>query len=1009
MGSSALTENPEAIAVVGMACRFPGARDTDEFWRNLREGVESITPLSAAEVDAEPAARFDAAKPNYVRAAPILEDVEGFDAAFFDITPREAEFMDPQHRLFLECSWQAMERAGYDPNLYPGRVGVFGGTGISGYLIFNICSRQDLVESLSDFRAMIQQGNDKDYLTTRVSYKLNLRGPSINVQTTCSTSLVAVNLACQSLLTYQCDMALAGGVSVRVPHRVGYLYQEGGILSPDGHCRAFSARAAGTLFGSGAGVILLKRLRDAVAEGDHIHAVIRGSAVNNDGSLKVGYTAPGVEGQAEVIAEALALAGVDARTVRYVEAHGTGTTLGDPVEVAALAKAFGETAGVKRFCALGSVKTNFGHLDTAAGVAGLIKTALALEHRMLPPTLHFDRPNPAIDFENSPFYVNTTLREWEAGATPRRAGVSSFGIGGTNAHVVLEEAPPASSSGPARPFKVLVLSAKTGTALEAATRGLAAHLERHPEGEFADAAYTLQVGRRAFAHRRALVCRDREEALALLASRDAGRVFTSAAAGRRRVAFLFPGQNSQYVGMAEGLYRSEPFFRKQLDACAKLLLPELGLDVRGILYPEAGGADEARMRLNDAFVTQPTLFAVEYSLASLLMEWGVVPHAMLGHSIGEYVAACLAGVMSLEDALSLLVKRGRLLCGLSGGRMLAVQLSEQEVSSLLGRRLSLAAVNGPAQSVVAGLAEDVTRLERRLAEVGVACKPLGTSHAFHSAQVDPLLGRFAEEVGKFRLHSPRIPYLSNVTGTWVTAEQATDPQYWAAHLRQTVRFADSVAELLKDDEMVLLEVGPGRTLTSLTTRHPRRNAKHLVLASARHRDERQPDSLYLLNALALLWLAGVPVNWSRFSRHERRRRVPLPTYPFERQRHWFEPQSQQGAHASAGKDEAMRLFSARPRADAPAAAEGPASDIERAVAEIWRQMLGVSDIGPRDNFFELGGDSLLGTQLISRLREAFPVEFSLDGLFASPTVAGIAEVIEELLIQKLEALPEEAW
>jgi acyl transferase domain-containing protein len=882
------------IAIIGMAGRFPGARNVEEFWRNLRDGVESISFFSDEELlrrGVEPALLGDA---NYVKAGAVIEDAELFDAAFFNFTPREAEMMDPQHRLFLEHAWQALETAGYEAERYAGRIGVFAGESVNSYLLHNLLPQRELIESVGVFQTLI--GNDRDHLATQTAYKLNLKGPCLNIQTACSTSLVVVHLACQSLLNQECDLALAGGVSVGVPQGEGALYQEGGIISPDGHCRAFDARAGGTVKGSGVGVVVLKRLADALADGDCIEAVIKGSAINNDGSLKVGYTAPSVEGQAGVIEEALAAAMVEPATVGYVETHGTGTALGDPIEIAALTQAFGAAGDTRSSCAIGSLKTNIGHLDAAAGVAGLIKTVLALKHREIPPSLHFTQPNPNIDFSRTPFYVNTRLTAWESNGGPRRAGVSSFGIGGTNAHVVLEEAPACAPSGPSRAHQLLTLSARTATALDRATANLASYLKERPRAELADVAYTLQVGRRDFTHRRAFVCRDTQEAVSLLESANAGhpqRNFPEHAAPA--VVFMFPGQGAQYAQMGRELYEGEPTFRLEVDRCAELLRADTGLDLRGVLYGDADSGEAAAARLMQTSVTQPALFVVEYALAKLLMEWGVRPEAMIGHSIGEYVAACLAGVFSVEDALKLVSARGRLMQQMPAGAMLAVPLSEQGLLPFLSEQASVAAINGPSMCVVSGAFEEIQRTEARLAAEGVVCRRLHTSHAYHSEMMQPVVGRFEQEVAVIRLHAPQIPYLSSLTGTWITPEEATDAGYWSRQLRAPVRFAAGVAELLKEQGRILLEVGPGHSLTTLARQQQNGSTGRLVLSTLARPREQRSELSGLLETLGQLWAAGVAIDWNVFHFDQRRRRLPLPTYPFERQRYWIDAPTQTGA------------------------------------------------------------------------------------------------------------------
>lgn len=885
-----------AIAVIGMSGIFPGAHNVEEFWQNLRDGVESISRFTDAELELNGDATL-ARDSRYVKSKAILDGVELFDASFFGFTPREAELADPQQRLFLQCAWSALENAGYDTQRFDGSIGVFGGVSFSHYLFANLLSNRSLIDSSGFLQTSIR--NRTDHLTTNVAYKLNLRGPAVTVQTACSTSLVAVHLAAQSLINFECDMALAGGSSISLPQKTGYMYQEGGILSPDGHCRAFDAKAQGTVSGNGVGIVVLKRLEDALADRDHIEAVILGSAIGNDGSGKVGYTAPSIEGQAQVIAEAQLVAGVDPDTITYIEAHGTGTKMGDPIEVAALTQVFKTKTSKKGFCAIGALKSNIGHLDTAAGVAGLIKTVLSLKHQTLPPSLHFEQPNPEIDFANSPFFVNAQVRNWESKG-PRRAGVSSFGIGGTNAHIVMEEAPAIESGKETRNYQLLLLSARTSTALESATANLAAHLENQKDLKLADVAFTLQTGRREFNHRRAVVCRDYDDAVQALRTLNPHRATTGFYEPKQRpVVFMFPGQGAQYVNMAKGLYESEPFFKAQVDECCTLLKPHMGFDLREVLYPaKEGDVADSTKRLTQTEVTQPALFVIEYALARLWMEWGIKPQSMIGHSIGEYVAACISGVFSLEDALALVAARGRLMQSLPPGGMLVVPLPEQEVLPLLKNGLSLAALNGPAFCVVSGPDELIQQLDSELTAKTVACRRLTTSHAFHSAMMDPILEQFRKMCQRVHFHAPKLPYLSNLSGTWITEAQATNPDYWVRHLRETVRFADGIRELVKDPDRVLLEVGPGRTLGTLARWNPYRATGQVVLNSVRHPDDSFADEAYLLTTLGKLWLAGVQVDWSGFYKQEQRKRVALPAYPFETQRYWIEPQKHtEGASA----------------------------------------------------------------------------------------------------------------
>jgi non-ribosomal peptide synthase protein (TIGR01720 family) len=896
------------IAVIGVACRFPGAANVDQFWRNLRDGVESISFFTDAEMIAAGVDPKSLSNPNLVKAGGVLSNIELFDASFFGYSPREAELIDPQQRFFLECAWEALETAGYDPQGIEDTTGVFAGVGMNGYM-FNVYSAQSLGNIPDGMQ--ISLGNDKDYVATRVSYKLNLKGPSVNVQSACSTSLLATHLAYQSLLSGACDIALAGSVTINIGGKSGYIYREGGILSPDGHTRAFDADAQGVVGGSGVGVVVLKRLEDALKNGDSILAVIKGSAANNDGSLKVGFTAPSIDGQATVIGAALDLADVTPDTISYVETHGTGTRLGDPIEIAALTQAFRERTSESGYCAIGAVKTNIGHLDTAAGVAGLIKTVFALKHKEIPPSLHYKKPNPQIDFAGSPFFVNRDLTQWDSNGHPRRAGVSSFGIGGTNVHVILEEAPLPLPADESRLWQLLVLSARTESALTTSTTALVQHLKQNPELNVADVAYTLQAGRTPFNHRKVVVCRAGEEAISILETPDTKQSWTGVASlDEQQVVFMFPGQGGQHVNMARELYVTEPFFRETIDYCCEQLEKQLGFDLRSIIYPDDVNAEEsAADRLKQTLVTQPALFVIEYALAKLLSKWGVHPQAMIGHSIGEYVAACLAGVFTLDEALQLIATRARLMQQLPGGLMLSVPLPEEELLPLLrDDDLSLAAVNGPTLCVVSGSSEKVTALSRELAERGIDCKTLHTSHAFHSAMMDPILDSFREELRKINFNSPQIPYISNVTGDWIAEEEATDPGYWLTHLRQTVRFNDGLDALFRQQQQLFVEVGPGRALSTLAQRHPAKPAKLLSIASLRHVQENQSDVFCLLRAVGQLWLRGVKVNWQQFHDPAQRRRVPLPTYPFERKRYWIDLQPFAPANESAGRRDIADWF-----------------------------------------------------------------------------------------------------
>lgn len=900
------------IAIVGMACRFPGARNVAEFWHNLAAGVESITRLSDQEILASGVPASYLNDPSYVKAAPVLDEPGGFDAPFFGFSPMEARTMDPQHRILLELAQEAFEAAGCDPDRYQGRVGVFTGSAMNTYFMSNGVSRQfarDYIPTLIF--------NDKDFLSTRLSYKLNLKGPSITIQTACSTSLVAVHLARQSLLSGETDLTLAGAISVRVPHRAGYFADVGGVTSPDGRVRAFDAKANGTVFGSGGGIVVLKRLTDAIAANDTIHAVIKGSAVNNDGSEKAGYTAPSVNSQADVVVEGLANAGIDADSISYVEAHGSGTPVGDPIEIMALTKAFRASTGRSGYCAVGSVKTNIGHLDVAAGIAGLIKTVLALEHRELPASLHYSEPNPEIDFASTPFYVNARHAQW-TGSHPRRAGIMSTGMGGTNAHVVIEEAPEVTRGADAGGPNLLIFSAMTESALDAATAQMQAFLDAHASVNMDDVAHTLQSGRRNFPHRRLLVCAGRDDAIAGLAANSKRLATARVEEGRRPLVLLLPGVGDHYVGMAHDLYETLEGFRHEVDQCARILEPYLGRDIRKILYPDnlnwknrgasrgidlkkmlagrtADAEDADSKRLNETLHVQPALFTIEYALARAWIEAGVVPDAIVGHSMGEYVAACVAGVLSLDDALRLIVRRTQLVSRLRGGRMLAITLSEQEILPLLTPGLSISLINGPALCVVAGSAGEVQEFETMLSGKGVICRAVQNTHAFHSRMLDPIVKAYEDEVRAVRLNAPNIPFMSNVTGTWMTKSDAMDPAYWARHANHTARFSDALSTLWKFSNPILLEAGPGKTLGVLAMQHPdRKNGGHpTVLSSLRHHYENQNDAAVLLQGAGGLWLSGVGIKWDALRQSTPRRKIPLPTYPFERKRYWIENEATQ--------------------------------------------------------------------------------------------------------------------
>lgn len=1011
------------IAIIGMDGRFPGAKNVNEFWENLKAGKETISHFTEEELLQSGISAQELNDPNYVRSKGILDEIDRFDADFFEMLPKEAELLDPQIRIFLETSWKALEDAGYIGDKFPGIIGVYAGAALNTYL-FQLISNPQALKAVNDFQFML--GNDKDLLSLRTAYKLNLKGPAVTVQSTCSTSLIAVHLACQALLSGECDMALAGGVSLLLPQKKGYYYQEGMIFSPDGHCRPFDAKAGGTVFSDGVGVVVLKRLEDALEDNDHIYAVIKGTAINNDGVEKVGFTAPSVEGQARVIKAALTMAEVDPETIQYIEAHGTGTQLGDPIEVSALTQVFREYTDKKGFCAIGSVKSNVGHLNTAAGVAGLIKTALALKYKQIPPSIHFKEPNPKIDFENSPFYVQTELGDWKSTDGPRRAGVSSFGIGGSNAHVILEEAPPITSDSSKREAHLVTLSAKTESALEKITDQLAEYLEENDDVPLADVAYTLRVGRKDFPYRRFIVATDAKETASYLKERNRKRVFSSHVQKDHPIVFLFPGQGAQYVKMGKGLYEKYSVFRQEVDYCAKVLQPYLGLDLRELLYPNKD-EEIAQSQLMETRFTQPALFTIEYAMAKQWMAWGIYPEAMIGHSIGEYVAATLSGVMELDDALKLVAERGRMIQSLPSGKMMAVRLSEEQVKPYLSDEISLAAINAPKLCVLSGTHQAIEELSFKLEEQGVITRLLHTSHAFHSHMMQPVVEPFTQLVSQVKLSKPSIPFISNVTGSFITEEQATDPAYWARHLREAVRFADGIAYLRQEKDWVFLEVGPGRTLTSLAKQQALKDKKQIFIASMRHPQDAIADEFVLTEALGQLYLAGVTWEDEAYFADEKRARVSLPTYPFEGKRYWIEGtyysvqsflsnmespaiHNKELTNSSLSKDqdeESNIALGQEAAALASSEVVEPRNELEELLMDVLKEVMGVEQVSIHDDFFEIGGNSLVASQAVARMREVLDMEIPIQLLFEKRTIADLAKEIERMLLEEIEEMTDE--
>ena len=970
MSRSRRANGETTIAIIGMAGRFPGARNIDELWEVLRSGKETTSFFRENELDSsiDNSVRHD---PNYVGARGVLDGAEMFDAPFFGISPLEAKLMDPQHRIFLEVAYEAFNNSGYDPEAYDGTIGVFAGSHNNSYYHSHVKRAPELVQRLGEFQTMVV--NEKDYLATRVAHKLNCTGPALSIHTACSTSLVATVAAVESLIMGDCDMALAGGVAVTAPQRVGHLYQEGAMLSKDGHCRPFDAEASGTVFSDGVGAVLLKRFDDARRDRDNILALIRGAAFNNDGSTRMSFSAPSLDGQAKVIAEALSRARVSADSVTYVEAHGTATPLGDPIEIAALTDVFRADSDRNQYCAVGSIKSNFGHLTAASGVAGLIKTVLALQHKQIPPTLHFQRPNPEIDFARSPFFVNKELRAWDRSSTPRRAGVSSFGVGGTNAHVVLEEAPQkrTDESVAARPFEIVPFSARSRTRLESMRHELGDFLRRNGELSLNDVAYTLQQGRKHFRYRQFLVCQDTEDLVRQL-SDDSGQgtPVTEVPGTEQAITFLFPGQGSHYPAMGAALYTISPVFAGAVDSCAKGFSEIMGEDIRDWLLDTRSSSAAREDKLEQTLYAQPAIFTIEYALARLWMHWGVEPDVMIGHSIGEYVCACIAGVFSLEDAVRMVAMRATLMQSMPAGSMLSVRMDNESVEQLLDEDVSVASINAPSLCVVSGPEESIARFQRKLERRNVVCSRLHTSHAFHSAMMDPVIERFLKVARISTYSRPELPFISTATGTWIRDDEAQNPQYWASQLRKPVLFSKAAETALKIGPQVLLEVGPRATLGTLVRQQPAAKRQVTYVASSLADKPGPEEWRALVTALGRLWSQGIAIDWKSVLSG---RRVPLPAYPFEHERCWIdveglseaegEPVIQEAKVIEYGEQQMATIDGSR------------AQKLVTEIQQVLEEVSGMEVVGADSNasFLDIGLDSLTLTQAAIMLTKRFDV------------------------------------
>ncbi|MDB9511355.1 alpha/beta fold hydrolase [Kamptonema animale CS-326] len=1016
------------IAVIGMSGRFPGAKNIDEFWQNLQDGVESLSFFSEAELEAAGVDAATASNPNYVKVAPVLDDVDLFDASFFGYSPKEAEMLDPQNRLFMESAWEALETSGYNPKNYSGSIGVYASQSLSTYLLRNVYPNLDFRSSiLSSRNVQALIANERDFLPTRVSYKFNLKGPSLNIQTACSSSLVAIHLARQSLLMGECNIALVGGVSIYLPQNAGYLYEEGMMHSPDGHCRAFDAKSQGTVFSGGVGVVILKLLANAIADGDCIHAVVKGSAINNDGGFKIGYTAPSSQGQAEAIAEAILNSGVDAETITYVEAHGTGTLQGDPIEVTGLTKAFSHYTEKKGFCAIGSVKPNIGHTDVAAGVTSFIKTALMLRHKLLVPTINFEEPNPQIDFANSPFYVNTKQQPWTTeNGIPRRAGVSAFGIGGTNAHVILEEPPEVASipSETERPLHLLCLSAKTEKALNELVAKYETHIEGSPNQPLTDICFTANAGRSHHNYRIGIVAdsaQDLREQLAdFSAGEDFSEVITKCSTNNPpKIAFLFTGQGSQYIGMGRELYNTQPTFRQTLDRCDRLLQPYLEVPLLDVLYLEKG----VDSPLNETAYTQPALFAFEYALAQLWLSWGIKPDAVIGHSLGEYVAACIAGVFSLEDAIKLVAERGRLMQALPpNGEMVAILANAELVKAAIAPyqpNVVISAINSPEETVISGTSEAISAVLSDLQPQKLWTHKLTVSHAFHSPLMTPILNDFRQIAAQITYAEPQIELISTVTGESAQITEMGCTEYWCNQILQPVNFESGINTLSALQIDIFLEIGTHSPLIQMGRRClPETTA---VWLSSLHKE--RSNWQQLLASLKALYVHGADVDWAAFDQDYSRRRVLLPTYPFQRQRYWIEPAArvivseQQTSLApvhSIFEEADLALSTAglnsqkvtwRDRILAAKNSDRP-SLLESYLCQQVVRGLGVkrSEVCLEASLRELGFDSLMVVELKNQIEKDLEISLLVKELIAGPSITQLALKMSSQLTPAIEEL-----
>ncbi|MEM9942235.1 MAG: aminotransferase class III-fold pyridoxal phosphate-dependent enzyme [Planctomycetota bacterium] len=1017
-------------AIVGMSARMPGADDLDQFWDNLIEQRETISFFTPEELDPSLNVQETRAE-NYVAARGVIDRAEYFDARFFRTPPRNAELTDPQQRILLELAWAALEDAGINPFDCRDSVGVWAGAYSTSYYIKNVLTNPDLVRQTGEFNVGVL--NEKDYIATRIAHALDLKGPAINVNTACSTSLVALIEACKSLAARHCDAALAGGVSIYFPQKSGHLHQTGSIFSPDGHCRPFDADSAGTLFSDGAGLVVVKRLADAIANRDRIYAVVKGFGLNNDGGQKASFSAPSIQGQANAIAMAHAMANIPVETIGYIEAHGTATPIGDPIEVSALQSVFESQTNQKKFCGIGSVKSNIGHTVAAAGVAGLIKAAKSLFHETVPATLHFEKPNPEIDFESSPFFVCDQNMPWERCDTPRRAGISSFGVGGTNAHIILEEAPSLDDEtlddNSRLPFAVIPISAKSEKSLQQNVERLTHHLSHRNADDWDRIVDSLQTRRSVFSYRAAVVASDSKSAADSLGNRCVQSFFERKSTAGRPLIFMFPGQGSQYVNMGQNLYEQSSVFKANLDQCSEILTPLLGQDLRTILYPEPGHEESAQQILKNTRFTQPALFALGYSLGQVWLKWGIEPAGLMGHSIGEFAAACTAGVFELEDGLKMIAERGRLMQELPGGSMLSVRLPGDEVEPMLFGQMAIGSFNGPQLCVVAGPTDQVKQLQNELESQDVVCRYLHTSHAFHSPMMNSIVDPFEEFVGQFPLQAPKIPILSTVTGDWMKEADARNPKYWANHLRAPVRFSDAVLKMWDpkegDANRVLIEIGPRKTLATLAKQHATDRKNQIAIPTLSDTAQDQKEWKTMFAALAQLWVAGVTIDWSKIAGRSKGQPRPihisLPTYAFDRKKYFIEP----GQVAHSDSVQATPLTN-KIEADKTAGCHherlskqpvklnsvethtmNRVPEIVKAIQTIFEETSGfdLTEFEGNTTFFEMGLDSLVLTQTATALKKEMAIDVTFRQLLEdTSTVDLLAQWLDERLPSEMYAV-----